>query len=58
MKLCKLVELEPQTASIKFGPEPSIRKLIENYYKPHFPDNYKEHTEDYLRKLADMVEKA
>ena len=55
MKIDEIVEMEPQISEPRFGAEPSIRKLIEQYYAPHFPDNYKEMAQEYIDKLKEML---
>lgn len=56
MKLEDIVDLRPQIAEVESGAEPSIRMLIEKYYKPHFPEMYKQMTDEYLEKLGCMLE--
>lgn len=55
MKLDEIVKLRPQLTEITFGPEPSLRELIERYYEPHFPEMYKQMAEDYLKELENML---
>lgn len=47
-------DLRPQCAQIESGAEPSIRMLIERYYRPFFPRSYKKMTQEYLDKLMEM----
>lgn len=56
MRLDEIVELRPQMAEIESGAEPSLRMLIEKYYQPHFPELYKQMTEEYLDKLQGLLE--
>lgn len=56
MKLQDIVDLRPQIDEVESGAEPSIRMLIEKYYKPHFPEMYKQMTDEYLEKLGCMLE--
>lgn len=52
--LDKIIKLEPQIVETEYGPEPSLRKLVEQYYAPHF-ENYKEFADDYFAKLEEMI---
>lgn len=54
MTLSKIIELEPQLAEIESGAEPSLRRLVEQYYAPHF-ENYKDFADDYFAKLEEMI---
>ncbi len=55
MTLNEILNIQPQTAAIEFGPEPSLLTLIEEYYKPHFPDNYKHYAMEYVQKLEETL---
>lgn len=55
MNLNEILNIQPQTAGIEFGPEPSLLTLLESYYKPHFPDNYEKHVAEYIQKLEEIV---
>ncbi len=55
MKLDKIINLRPQCASIESGAEPSLRTLVEKYYEPHFPLDYKEYADDYFAKLKEVI---
>ncbi|AKJ73534.1 hypothetical protein SP40_93 [Salmonella phage 40] len=52
--ILELLESRPQVASIESGAEPCLRTLVENYYQPHFPENYKEMADAYIHKLTTM----
>lgn len=54
MTLSKIIELEPQLAEIESGAEPSLRRLVEQYYAPHF-ENYKDFADDYFAKLEELI---
>ncbi len=54
MTLDKIIELEPQVTEVEFGAEPSLRKLVELYYAPHF-ENYKDYADDYFAKMEEMI---
>lgn len=56
MKIKDIVKLQPLMASVESGFEPSITTLIENYYKPHFPDDYEGLAQNYLRKIEELSE--
>lgn len=47
-------KMRPQCSDIKYGPEPSITMLIEDYYREFFPEDYKKMAKDYLNKLMEM----
>lgn len=49
MNLTELIEIQPECGAP--GAEPSLRMLVEKYYQPHFPENYKEYAKDYFDKL-------
>lgn len=46
-----------QMTDEKYGAEPTIQEMIENYYEPHFPDTYKELAVTYIQKLSDKLNK-
>lgn len=54
MVIDKIIDLEPQCASIESGAEPSLRRLVEQYYATHF-ENYKDFADDYFAKLEEMI---
>lgn len=44
-----LFDLQPQTADLKCGPEPSIRMLLRKYYGEHFPaDEVEKLVDEYI----------
>ena len=53
--LTGLVELKPQLVSKEHGPEPSIRELVEHYYKTTYCEDGPELTEQYLKILFTMA---
>jgi hypothetical protein len=55
VNLNEILDIQPQVIEVEFGPEPSLRQLIEKYYEPHFPEDYKDYVESYLCKLQEMV---
>lgn len=56
MKEKSIFELRPQYSDPKFGPEPSIRMLIQRYYEEYFPVDHEEKTKAYLMKLKGMYD--
>ncbi len=55
MKIKDIVKLQPLMASVESGFEPSITTLIENYYKPHFPDDYERLARTYVGKIEKLA---
>ena len=56
MQIKEIFDLEPQISEVMFGAEPSLRTLIEKYYAPHFPEDYKQMAQEYLDELLNMVQ--
>lgn len=53
MNMKYIFELKPWM--VESSSEPCLRTLIEKYYEPHFPDNYKDLAETYINKLTEML---
>ena len=53
--LSGLVELKPQISEPELGAEPSIKELIQNYYRDHDIPHWEKLTEQYLKELFNMA---
>lgn len=53
--ILELLECRPQVTRTESGAEPCLRTLVENYYQPHFPEDYKEMADTYIHKLTAML---
>lgn len=57
MDIEKIFEINPLVTDPKYGPEPSLRDLIGEYYAPHFPEDYKTYAQEYIDKVIENFKK-
>ncbi len=53
--LSGLVELKPLITNTDLGAEPSIKELVQNYYRDHDMEDWEGLTEQYLKELFNMA---
>jgi len=60
MNIDEILKIRPQIASLEYGPELSLRQLLEEYYKTHlfYPEsneNIKDIVNVYIDKLKEEI---